>query len=301
MNITKDIDKNFWKYIGVVLLIIITIFFVKMTTCVCHLTEVLDNSLTGRENMANSTSTDEAAKEASTEEAAKAKASDAKAKATATASDAKAKATAAEAKAKATEEDVKAKEAATATAAKTAATDKLNDAKSMFGSLSEKASTMSGTSSLTNNLLSSDDSTGGDDIDEPDQSDKDKLEKARDAIDARTAEHKKAKDAVIAKKQDEINNLKTSLGNSMNTPPTSFSLTTPATPVPVLQESFTCDINSPTKIVAQYANIESLTKDCDKRIDVCSILKVKDKITGGNLYLDSYKQSSYASATNWHS
>ena len=68
-----------------------------------------------------------------------------------------------------------------------------------------------------------------------------------------------------------------------------------------IQESFTCDINSPTKIVAQYANIESLTKDCDKRIDTCSILKVKDKITGGNLYLDSYKQESYASATGWHS
>ena len=66
-------------------------------------------------------------------------------------------------------------------------------------------------------------------------------------------------------------------------------------------ESFTCDINSPTKIVAQYANIESLTKDCDKRIDTCSILKVKDKITGGNLYLDSYRQESYASATGWHS
>ena len=68
-----------------------------------------------------------------------------------------------------------------------------------------------------------------------------------------------------------------------------------------IHESFTCDINSPTKIVAQYANIESLTKDCDKRIDTCSILKVKDKITGGNLYLDSYKQESYASATGWHS
>ena len=54
MNITKEMDKNFWKCIGVIIVAVITVFFIKMTNCVCHLTSVMESHFSVRENMTNS-------------------------------------------------------------------------------------------------------------------------------------------------------------------------------------------------------------------------------------------------------
>ena len=289
MNITKEMDKNFWKCIGVILVSIITVFFIKMTNCVCHLTSVMDGHFTVRENLTNSTSTDEAAKEAATEKDVKAK--EAKAKEEAGQSEAEAGQAASQAKAEEGQAASQAKQLKSKTEAETGkVASQAKDAMSIFGgstSSSNDSSSTGGTTSSTKNLFDklTETSDGGDEKDDKEEQNK-------------LTELQNAKDAVIASKQDNIKQSKTSLGNSMNAPLSSFDKKSSTS---VQQESFTCDINSPTKIVAQYANIESLTKDCDKRIDTCSILKVKDKITGGNLYLDSYRQESYASATGWHS
>ena len=308
MNITKEMDKNFWKCIGVILVSIITVFFIKMTNCVCHLTSVMDGHFTVRENLTNSTSTDEAAKEAKAEagqEASQAKeeagqeASQAKTEADQAASQAKAEASQAALQAKKLKSEgvkdvnkAKAEGVKDVNKAKAEGVKDVNKAKNalsnIFGgstsSSNDSSSSTGGTTSLTKNLFDTitETSDGGDE--------KAHDEKAKQEEQEEQEEQAK-QDAIIElnkKQQQEKADLILKSAKE-------FALKEK------IHESFTCDINSPTKIVAQYANIESLTKDCDKRIDTCSILKVKDKITGGNLYLDSYKQESYASATGWHS
>ena len=326
MNITKEMDKNFWKCIGVILVSIITVFFIKMTNCVCHLTSVMDGHFTVRENMTNPTSTNKTTTEAAsqakqlkseTETTAKAEVSQAKAEAGQAASHAKEEADQATKKAEeeasqakeevakeAGQAETKAKEVAgqealQAKKLKSEGVEDVNKAKNVFSNIfggstsssNDSSSSTGGTTSLTET------SDGGDEKDDKKEQRKERKEEREQEKQNKLTELQNAKDAVIASKLNNIKQRKTSLGNSMNASLTSFDKKSTS----VLQESFTCDINSPTKIVAQYANIESLTKDCDKRIDTCSILKVKDKITGGNLYLDSYRQESYASATGWHS
>ena len=293
MNITKEMDKNFWKCIGVIIVAVITVFFIKMTNCVCHLTSVMESHFSVRENMTNSG--DQATEDVIAKanqlkgEAGQAKAKagqaelQAKAEAGKAASQAKAEAGKAEAQAKAEAGKAEAKAKAEAGKAEAKANQLKGEAEAEANQVKEKAKNalsniFGGSTSSSNNSSSS---TGG----------TTSLTESSEGIDDEEEEkEEQRKEQREQEKQNKLTELKKDYQNKV-----SKVIMDP------IQESFTCDINSPTKIVAQYANIESLTKDCDKRIDTCSILKVKDKITGGNLYLDSYRQESYASATGWHS
>ena len=61
-----------------------------------------------------------------------------------------------------------------------------------------------------------------------------------------------------------------------------------------------CDIRSPENVIAQYKNIDSLLQGCKGPYIGGETVVVKEKITGGNMCLHSKEQPTYASVDNWH-
>ena len=290
MDLIEEFNNNFWKFTITAFFIVVIVFYIRWTRCLCKITDILSNHSAIQENFDDSSNknneqeyTDEATakKKEYTDEAT-----------------AKKKEYTDEATAKKKEYTDK----ATDLANKLSGNHKI-DISGMFKSSKSSKPSIPDIS----NLISLGESK--------DENKSDKINNLTNMIDTNklTKAQEEAKEEERKEKQKKIHELKKKCENEI----AKLTLTPISKDYLKAKETFTsninsscisnntgcgkdCDIRSPENVIAQYKNIDSLLQGCKGPYIGGETVVVKDKITGGNMCLHSKEQPTYASVDNWH-
>ena len=281
MDLIEEFNNNFWKFTITAFFIVVIVFYIRWTRCLCKITDILSNHSAIQENFDDSSNKNN---EQEYKDEATAKKQEYKDKATDLAN-------------QATEKKKEYTDKATDLANKIGGNDKI-DISGMFKSSKPSIPDIS-------KLISLDESDNkNEDINKvKNMFEKNKLTKAQE----------EAKEKERKEKQKKIYELKKKYENEIArlilTPISKDYLKAKETFTSNINSSYIsnntgcgkdCDIRSPENVIAQYKNIDSLLQECKGPYIGGETVVVKDKITGGNMCLHSKEQPTYASADNWH-
>ena len=283
MDLIEEFNNNFWKFTITAFFIVVIVFYIRWTRCLCKITDILSNHSAIQENFDDSSNKNN--KQEYTDEA-----TTKKQEYTDKATDL------------ANQETAKKQEytdKATDLANKLSGNHKI-DISGMFNSSKPSIPDVSNLISLGE---SNDDNKSG------------KINKLKNMFDKHelTKAQKEAREEERKEKQKKIHELKKKCENEI----AKLTLTPISKDYLKAKETFTsninsscisnntgcgkdCDIRSPENVIAQYKNIDSLLQGCKGPYIGGETVVVKDKITGGNMCLHSKEQPTYASVDNWH-
>ena len=298
MDLIEEFNNNFWKFTITAFFIVVIVFYIRWTRCLCKITDILSNHSAIQENFEDSLNKNDEQK--NTDEA------NAKKKEYTDEANAKKKEYTDEATAKKQEYTDE------ATAKKKEYTDKATDlANKLSGNhkidISGRFKPSKPSIPDISNLISLGESK--------DENKSDKINNLTNMIDTNklTKAQEEAKEEERKEKQKKIHELKKKCEDEI----AKLTLTPISKDYLKAKETFTsninsscisnntgcgkdCDIRSPENVIAQYKNIDSLLQGCKGPYIGGETVVVKEKITGGNMCLHSKEQPTYASVDNWH-